>query len=266
VENIINREVEASAAKMWDMRAHAFNRNQNKYKSKIPKNIVQYIKSTCGDIKSVLDVGGGAGRYSLEFGQAFEKVLVTDVSKNMLHYAKENATKKHLNNIDHIQFNWDTDTHEKITDQRFDLVFSSMCPATRSIEGLEKMMQFSKGYCAINQFIDHEDSFLTYIGQKEKISSKKEGKDPHKDRGFVQEAFNYLWHQGLTPEVIVFDDLIEITMTLEEAREYYFSHRGLRHIDEDKKMALSKAFFTKYHSVSLYNKSVLLLWKMKHKQ
>ena len=108
--------------------------------------------------------------------------------------------------------------------------FSSMCPATQSVEGIDKMMQFSKKYCAINQYILSTDSLKVFIRKEKadyylKMGRKLEHqRDPHNNREFVQRLFNDLWSRGYSPEIKLFSEDKRIEMTTAQAKERYVDY------------------------------------------
>lgn len=216
--------------KRWDQRAFQFNRNQLSEVQVIPESIVNYLGQNYADIKTVMDVGGGSGRYALLFGNQAKNVLMTDISSNMLAYARENAALKGLNNIEFLKLDWGDCTQGVNVKKKYDLVFSSMCPATQSVEGINRMMQFSPKYCAINQYILSTDSLKAFIRKDMEAYYLKKGKklehqrDPHNNREFVQRLFDDLWSRGYSPEIKLFSEEKRIEMTIAQAREKYVDH------------------------------------------
>ena len=96
--NQLKKSYGSNQEKRWDQRAFQFNRNQLNEIQVIPESIVNYLGQNYADIKTVMDVGGGSGRYALLFGNQMAKVLMTDISSNMLAYAYENAESEGLKN------------------------------------------------------------------------------------------------------------------------------------------------------------------------
>ncbi len=228
--NQLKKSYGSNQEKRWDQRAFQFNRNQLNEIQVIPESIVNYLGQNYADIKTVMDVGGGSGRYALLFGNQMAKVLMTDISSNMLAYAYENAESEGLKNIEFLKLDWGDPTQGVNVQEKYDLVFSSMCPATQSVEGVDKMMQFSKKYCAINQYILSTDSLKAFIRKDKadyylKMGRKLEHqRDPHNNREFVQRLFNDLWSRGYSPEIKLFSEDKRIEMTTAQARERYVDH------------------------------------------
>lgn len=201
---------ENNQEKKWDQRAQSYNEGQRKSNQKLPHKVVAYLLKRFPEIKSVLDVGGGSGRYALIFSEDVDDVLVTDISTNMLKYAEENAIVERKKNIRFKKIDFEK-IGQDVLNEKFDLVFSSMCPATRTINGAENMMSFSNGYCAIHQFIKSEDDF-SGVAQK---------KDPHNDPETVLNLFTHLFNMGLDPEIQYFSETISEIMTPEDLLNKY---------------------------------------------
>jgi len=70
--------------------------------------------------KTVLDLGGGPGQYSLEFAKRGAKVTWHDISKNYLDIAKSKAEHEHLN----INFSIGYLEQAK---GKFDIIFNRIC-------------------------------------------------------------------------------------------------------------------------------------------
>lgn len=186
--------------KIWDVRAQEFNINQKNDKTRFPDKVTALLNEK--NILSgadVLDVGGGSGRYAIPFASYAHSVTLTDLSYNMLQNAEANAKEAGFNNLNFVKMEW-TNAEIKALEweKKFDLVFASMCPAVRSLRGLENMSLASKGYCLINQFVYDNDSVCEYLDSELKI---KKGISPHNDRKAVQGFFNVLWMDGYEPEI-----------------------------------------------------------------
>lgn len=93
----------------------------------------------------VMDVGCGPGTYSELFSERCKSVFCVDSSQKML----DRLIGKNLSNVSSLRAEW-----EKFdTEKKYDLVFSSLCPAIMDPKTLLKMELFSKGYCADVSFV-----------------------------------------------------------------------------------------------------------------
>lgn len=201
-EERLNRKQTLSngAEACWDGRAESFSASQNKGGYQVANEVTSiFMAKGIVNEASVLDVGGGSGRYAIPFAKKAVKVTMTDISSNMLKFAKENAEKENLHNLDYVKVDWAVADLDKLGwNKKFDLVFASMCPATRRKDGIDKMIAASKGYCNINQLIVTTDNLMEHIKE---VLGIKSAYDPHNDRDSVECIFNILWLQGYDPEI-----------------------------------------------------------------
>lgn len=205
----------------WDARAQQFNALQQRDAQTLPQAVSHHLHTRFPNAKSVLDVGGGSGRYALHFARWAEHILMTDISGKMIDYAAANAKKAHLSNIAFKKLDWYDHTQTERIQDKFDIVFASMSPAASTIDGIEKMIMFSKGHCAVHQFILSEDTLRDFIVSTLSPPSVTPRYDPHNDRQMVQDLFNMLWDRGYSPEVKCFSSETTQTISLEVAKDQY---------------------------------------------
>jgi SAM-dependent methyltransferase len=92
---------------------------------------------------SVLDVGCGMGQYSMLFARDAKKVCGLDISAEILELLRDDASKKGINNIDVAVSKWS----DYAPRGKYDLVFSSFCPAVNGPAELMKMERLSSRSC-----------------------------------------------------------------------------------------------------------------------
>ena len=215
-----NNSKEIDAENMWDTRAQSFNKAQQNDKTDFANNVTKLLKDKqILNGKNVLDIGGGSGRYALYFSQFAKSITVTDISKNMLDLTLENAKKQDIDNIyvDKLDFE-NANIKELGLYKKFDLSFSSMCPALRTVKGLENMIKTSKKYCVINQFVKDTDNFIQNILSK---TGLKDEYHPHNDRDVTNALFNLLWLKGYNPEIRYLKSSINMRLTKDEVNLKY---------------------------------------------
>ncbi|MBE7002766.1 MAG: class I SAM-dependent methyltransferase [Ruminococcaceae bacterium] len=105
--------------------------------------LVQSGKLRDGD--SVLDVGAGMGGYALELARHCKSVTALDASEPCLDVLCERAGHCGLDNISTVCGTWE----EYSAPERFDLVFSAMCPAICNTEELRRMEAASADRCCL---------------------------------------------------------------------------------------------------------------------
>lgn len=215
-----DRLKKSEAEEMWDLRAESFNKSQQKVQSEIEKGILKFLKDKdiLGDA-DILDVCGGSGRYGIPLAKMSKSVTMTDISGNMLKFAKENAEREGLDNMDFVHIDWsNADFNELNWNRRFDLSFATMCPGVGSKDGLKRFIESSKKYCMVNQYIDNNDNIGDHIRER---LGKLGGYDPHKDREAVEELFNTLWREGYSPEINYVTQSNAEEVTVDEAYTIY---------------------------------------------
>jgi 16S rRNA G966 N2-methylase RsmD len=214
-----------NAEAAWDMRAKSFGKALKKGGMDNSKEIVQALLNK-GLLKEqeVLDVGGGTGRYAIPFAAHAKEVIMVDISTQMLEIARRNAENEGHSNLKYIKLSWeDADLKELGWEKRFDLVFSSMSPAYRSKEGIEKMTLASKGWCQINQLIEMTDDITQKLSQDLMVEKRY---DPHNDRDAVQGIYNLLWVHGFEPEITYLKEVSQQVLSIEDAVQQYSRRFG----------------------------------------
>jgi SAM-dependent methyltransferase len=210
----------SGAEENWNARAKHFNMSQLKDRSGFAERVTEILRER-GILAgaSILDIGGGSGRYAVPFAAHALHVTVTDISANMLELAKSNAESQGLDNLSYVKTEWESVEISALNwNKKFDLAFASMCPAVRLPEGFRKMMEVSKGFCLMNQFISGTDTLADYLI---KTLAIKRSYDPHNDRDTVQAVFNLLWLEGYEPEITYLWQDEEVSYTVDEAFERY---------------------------------------------
>jgi len=160
----------------------------------------------------VLDIGCGVGRYGAYFAELGCEVTLTDISGEMLCYARENMA--------HAQTPWTVyqcDFHEAtgketVFAKGFDFVLSTMSSAVSDTETVKKMSALSRGWCFIARFHEWEqpfrDSLMRELGMEPRNKFQDLEGDCASMTQFVQNAgyrpivryVNYNWADERTPE------------------------------------------------------------------
>ncbi|TGE38135.1 class I SAM-dependent methyltransferase [Desulfosporosinus fructosivorans] len=90
----------------WDFRAKEFNLSKSQ---KIVSNVVDFFmeKGMLCPGYDVIDIGCGAGKYALEFSIIAKSVTAMDFSPKMLDYARENAARQEVTNVEFLEMPWE---------------------------------------------------------------------------------------------------------------------------------------------------------------
>ena len=222
----------------WNARAKDFRNTHHRIGEKHSGKMNEWLLGK-GLLKGddVLDIGGGTGRYAVPFAEYANEVTIADISTQMMAYAKENATNIGRDNLQYTKLNWEeANLNELGWEKRFDLVFASMCPAVRSVAGVDKMIAASRGYCQINQFTEMTDNITLKLAQDLGVDMSNE---PHNDRNAVQGLFNMLWIRGLEPEIGYIKESNTRELMIDEVRfPPYF--RGVKKVASEKGVTIKQ--------------------------
>ena len=248
----------------WDNRAEEFNQNQLKEKTGFINGILTLLKEKgIFPGSEILDVGGGSGRYAIPFAENTHHVTVTDISSNMLALTEKNALEAGLHNLKCQKLEWSgADIGALGWEKKFDLVFSSMCPAIRNKRGFENMSLASRNYCLLNQFIKDTDSVSQYLDQ---ALSAERRRSPHNDRQSVQAFFNLLWLDGYNPEITYLHLEEDLELDYADAVKHY----GLQYREQLENMGKTVDEFLKplesenKLKIKRQKTTALILWKVR---
>ncbi len=93
----------------------------------------------------VLDIGSGTGNFALAFAQRCKSVTALEMDAASQQVCQSQAKQLALTNIYALTEMWEACR----LNQRFDFVFSSMCPAICNLTELQKMESLSNHACGI---------------------------------------------------------------------------------------------------------------------
>ncbi|MDD4798709.1 MAG: class I SAM-dependent methyltransferase [Clostridia bacterium] len=166
---------------------------------------------------SSLDIGCGAGNYSIALAEKVNKSVGIDLSPNMIAYAKNKATERGVNNVEFICEDWNAfDIKKAGFENSFDIVFAHMTPAICSAAAFEKMIACSKGYCLMAKPTRRKDSVLDQIRRIADLDETDKSFDEA-----ISYAFDILWQLGYCPKFTYYDEVWESNKTPEEAYAWY---------------------------------------------
>jgi SAM-dependent methyltransferase len=237
-----SRKVDLDASQaLWDSRAEEFQR----YKSNDRVNqIVGFLVSrqALNESGEVLDIGCGAGRYSMEFAQKAKKVTGLDISPKMIDFAKKNALEQALSNTEFRVLSWEEADVEALGwKKKFNLAAAIMTPAISSRECLDKMIAASQGYCIMSGHLDKREKVM------DELEKTVLGRDPVPfDYGMnIYCSFNVLWQYGIYPELTYYDMKRDNLRPVEEAFNYYCAQLERKYkLDAEEKLSV-KEYLTK---------------------
>ena len=182
---------------------------------------------------SVLDVGAGMGGYTLELALHCKSVTALEPSAASLDVLKDRAGQCGIRNIQCVCDLWETFQPEA----RYDLVFSSMCPAICNPEELRRMEALSRRDCCLITVMrgntdKHRGAMMAQLGIRPK-------------GGMVTEALHYynaLYLMGRQPNVLCRTVHSEYDINAETVLAQYPIYFGVFGVEE----AASRAFLEEY--------------------
>ena len=188
------------AESFWDAKAADFSTAQQKERMGFSGLVAESLLQKGLLRGNVLDIGGGTGRYALAFAPHVKSLTLSDISPQMLFFARKNLENAGFKNIEYTQLDWkNVDIEALGLTKKYDLTFAAMTAASRSNEGLKKMASASRGCCCIAQSIQAEDN--VYLRLKEALHIPP-AQNIYGDRDSLQAYFNLLWMQGYNPEIV----------------------------------------------------------------
>ena len=146
----------------------------------------------------VADIGCGPGRFAAAFAPFVRQVTGFDLSERMVAYGMDQARRDGVDNVSFRVCDFQSlDVESEGLVGAFDLVFSSLTPAVRSMEGLEKMMAMSRAYCCHITHLSGEEPLLHRAMEEALCRSPQ----PRWNGRWFYALFNLLFLLGYDPEV-----------------------------------------------------------------
>jgi len=256
----------ASGKSFWDNRADEFNKlvSQGNSDERI-KKIVEFLlhNNLLTKDSSVLDIGCGPGRFAVEFAKQSTDVTGLDISDKMLDYAVKNAEVEDLTNVSFKNLNWDeVNLDEYGWRKKYDLVTAINSPGIHDQITLEKMIDASKGYCFLSNFVDRTDSVQDII--RTEVLQLNEVRFYSNT---VYSIFNILWLSGYYPSIAYIDTDREHARTVEEASIYYGTLFETENNSGDEKNDLIRSYLEKisvngFVREKVHSKTAWIFWKV----
>lgn len=216
--NKANKDIGASI-KMWDS-ASTYYREKPLPKwecNDFLKDLNATIELT-KDMK-VLDIGCGAGVYSIALAEKVNRVVGFDFSPKMIQYAKERAQKTGVDNVEFIAGDWNEfDVKKENFEKKFDLVFAHMTPGINSAETLGKMLACAKNHCFLVKSARRKDLIMDQVIHLAGVDNKAETSDEN-----IIYAFQMLWELGYCPRFTCRQEEWLVEKPLEEAYIWYIN-------------------------------------------
>ena len=142
-----------------------------------------------------LDIGCGAGSYSMALAPVVQEAVGVDISPNMIAYANTHAKELGLRNTAFHILDWAAADIEALGyAEGFDLVFAHTTPAVCDFETFDKMNRCSRRYCIYEKPTRRKD-------QVQDAAFHEVGLSTWKEDMYIPYAFAYLWNKGYEPTI-----------------------------------------------------------------
>ena len=145
--SIEERKIRAS---LWKPYYSMIYKAQENVKYQVPTKLDELIQKLCDkgaitEDSKVLDIGCGLGGHTFQISKVARKVVSLDTNEVALSILNKRAKENGVKNVTVVNTSWE----DYQSTDKFDLVFSSMCPAICNIDEIKKMESLSKGSCAL---------------------------------------------------------------------------------------------------------------------
>lgn len=186
---------------------------------------------------TVLDIGCGAGLYSIAVAPLVRKVVGCDISPKMIEAARAKAAEvaamhaeepaaevaapganAHTTLANNTEFICG-DFADLTFDEPFDVVFAHFTPALGSGAAFEKMMSLAKRWCFVAMPTRRTDPVLEACRDLVGIAPAADARDQN-----LLNTFALAWLSGKTPTVQHYEDVWLDERTLEDAQRIYSEH------------------------------------------
>ncbi len=216
----------------WDARAKEFNEYRQQTSEEKVAKLLGFFNQYKISLENldILDIGCGAGQFSLEFAKQAKSVTGLDISTQMIEYANHNAQTERITNVQFLELPWENiDLATLGWHKKFDLTVAIMTPAINSRQSLERMMEATKGYCFMSGYLERHEKV------KQEIEQNVLHREPRKpDHGrSIYCSFNILWLYGIHPEISYHSMERENDRTVEEAFAYYCAQLEMKNALKD---------------------------------
>lgn len=206
-----------SEVELWDSQAddHVYHQMPTFQGNKFLQLLEQehMIDST----SDVLDIGCGAGVYSLALAPRVQSVTGVDLSPKMIQNAKEKLVKTQKTNVIFTCKDWNAlDLAQDGFKERFDLVFAHTSPAISNASTFEKMNAASKHFCVISNPTKMIEPVLSEV---HKIAGVKTDETSCGNTLIYQ--LDMLFQMGYLPKLAHEHQIWNMNQSYEDACSYY---------------------------------------------
>lgn len=185
----------------------------------------------------IIDIGAGTGRYSIELAKRCSSVTALDANEDSLELLKKYAWQTCTSNLACIPIHWEDFNIESRT-KKYDVAFSSMCPAICTFEEMERMEKICRRtVCLVSAARGSYEKHRREIMQRLNV----------KPRGMTTESiyyYNVLYLSGRNPNVKSWTSSHCYEMDWESFRKRYCAYAKVFDIGEDETVPVLEKYFS----------------------
>ncbi len=167
------------------------------------------------EVSDIIDLGCGPGLYDFPFAEMVRRVHCVDGSPGMIARIDDECKKACIGNISTEVALWE----DFDTDERFDVVFVSLCPALNNPESIMRMERYSKRYCAYVSSANPGPAMSLEVWRRLGKHCSFRGYDTHY-------PYEYLRMMGRDPELKFYRSVTTYKRTLDDAIEMQRRYLG----------------------------------------
>lgn len=178
----------------WDAKAEGYlARLQQKQSDLLLETLAEV--GAIPEAGTVLDVCCGPGWHLSQLAGRISRGLGVDSSPGMIAQARRAAIAAGIDNVEFQQLDWQ---REPISQEKFDLVMASKCPAVRTPEDVVRLQELSRGWCVNTSPVYRHIDVLDVLLERMDINAKQ---DPHGGAQMMADKLVALWQSGAAPEL-----------------------------------------------------------------
>lgn len=209
--------------RIWDNRAEDFKNHPLPELDVDPFLVRMAEECTLGKDTSVLDVGCGAGGYSIALAAVAGRAAGVDVSPNMIKAASERAAEMGLSNCSFSAMDWSAADIDSLGFRgSFDIAFAHMTPAICDYSTLEKLDD-----CAVRLCMIEKPSRRTNLIQDACAAAIGMGGEESLDTDLLN-IFTYAWCKGYEPKLYYRKETWNIPQDAEKFTSWCLDRARLR--------------------------------------
>lgn len=187
----------------------------------------------------VLDVGAGMGSYTIEIAKHSGQVTAADMNEDCLSVLERRAEQAGVGHIKCVPAMWENmnlETRQK----KYDLCFSSMCPAICSVQDLESLEKMSRRTVCLVSVMQ---------GSYEKHRREMMRQLEIKPKGMTTEAiyyYNALYLMGRRPNVKCWSSFFRYPMSSAEIMERFPIYFKIFGLEEERTLSFLEGYLREH--------------------